>query len=115
MKKLVLLLITLITLINVSYASFPVENKITEISNQIDYTTWDEKMPPTPGMIMRFVGGILLLILLIGGLVYGGILLYRLLRKEYKESPIKFWISIGLSIIILYFLPFFFLEGPVGM
>ena len=38
MKKIALFLITLITLINVSYASFPIENELIEISNQIDNT-----------------------------------------------------------------------------
>jgi len=36
MKKLLLILIALITLTNVSYASFPIENELTEVSNQIN-------------------------------------------------------------------------------
>ena len=36
MNKLLLILILLITLTNVSYASFPIENELTEVSNQIN-------------------------------------------------------------------------------
>lgn len=44
MKKIILLLITLITLTNVSYASFPIENELFEALNQIDNT---ERMEET--------------------------------------------------------------------
>ena len=36
MPKLLLLLITITTFSNVSYASFPIENELTEVSNQIN-------------------------------------------------------------------------------
>lgn len=65
MKKIILLLITLIILTNVSYASFPIENELIEALNQIDNTErMEETFSNAPrGKILLFIFGIIGLLL----------------------------------------------------
>jgi len=64
-KTIILLLITLTTFTNVSYASFPVVNELTEISDQIHDTKLNSKLGP---LLLYLFGG--------GGLIALAFLLY---------------------------------------
>ena len=84
MKKLLLILIALITLTNVSYASFPIENELTEVSNQIN--------------------DVLLFILGIGFLAGIALLIYwgvkKLLSREMERKK-KISVIVGLLLGVL--------------
>ena len=88
MKKLLLILIALITLTNVSYASFPIENELTEVSNQIN----DELLFI---LGIGFLAGIALLI-------YWGVkkLLSREMERKKKISVIV-GLLLGVLVLIL--------------
>ena len=88
MKKFPLILIALITLTNVSYASFPIENELTEVSNQIN----DELLFI---LGIGFLAGIALLI-------YWGVkhLMSREMETKKKTSVIV-GLLLGVLVVIL--------------
>ena len=104
MKKITLSLITLITLINVSYASFPIENELIKTLNQIDNTeTMEEAFSNSPlNEILLFIFGIGFL----GGLAF---LLYWGIKKiisKFREGDRRKKINliIGLLLVVLVFI-----------
>ena len=88
MKNLLFIFITLITIANVSYASFPIENELTEVSNQIN----DEFLFI---LGIGFLAGIALLI-------YWGVkkLLSREMERKKKISVIV-GLLLGVLVLIL--------------
>ena len=104
MKKITLFLITLITLANISYASFPIENELTEISNQIDITErMEETFSNGPGSdILLFIFGIGILAAM-AFLIYLGV---KKIISQFREGDRRKKINliIGLLLVVLVFI-----------
>ena len=102
MKKITLFLITLITLANISYASFPIENELTEISNQIDITERMEETFSNPNEILLFILGIGFLAAM-AFLIYWGV---KKIISQFREGDRRKKINliIGLLLVVLVFI-----------
>ena len=103
MKKLLLLLITLFTLTNVSYASFPITEDNTELTIQNLLIDEDEEEEPS-WMVFIYI---LNAIIVIGGVF----LLLRAVWRAWKKR--KWWARKLLPLLILISLPTFL--SPYGI
>jgi len=103
MKKLLLLLITLFTLTNVSYASFPITEDNTELTAQNLLIDEDEEEEPS-WMVFIYI---LNAIIVIGGFF----LLLRAVWRAWKKR--KWWARKLLPLLILISLPIFL--SPYGI
>ena len=112
MKKVLLLLITLTTLANVSYASFP----ITEINTEIPKTIISEEdQEDDPSLIdqNRFVEAILAVILVVSILGFASYFVIRTICRAWKKR--KWWARKLLPLLLLISLPTFLIPfiGPL--
>ena len=129
MKKLVLLLITLITFANVSYASFPIKK---ENQSEISIILESKNDPWYKTNLFKISLALLGLIIFsidsnIGSLILTAIVLYYLIgfikrlinwdftpyslwSRSYKRG---FWIGISVSVLILSLLGMLFSGGPM--
>ena len=80
MKKICFTLIILSTITNISYATFPIENKLFEVLNQIDNTERMEETfsndPESKTLLLKF--GIIGLLLSFLVLFLAGVIIYSL-------------------------------------
>lgn len=88
MKRLLLILITLITLINVTFASFPIENELNEVSNQFNFNE-----------VLLFIFGIGFLAS-IAFLIYWGI--KKILSREMKsKKKVSVIVALLLGVLVI--------------
>ena len=98
MKNLLFIFITLITFANVSYASFPVDNELIKISNQIDITERMEETFSNPNEILLFILGIGFLAGM-AFLIYWGV---KKIISQFREGDRrKINLIIGLLLVLL--------------
>ena len=102
MKKIALFLITLITLTNVSYASFPIENELIEISNQIDNTETMEERYSNPIEILLYILGIGFLAAMAFFIYWGVKKIISKFREGDRRKKIN--LIIGLLLVVLVFI-----------
>tara|TARA_B100000287_G_C20160155_1_gene593843 strand:- start:123 stop:368 length:246 start_codon:yes stop_codon:yes gene_type:complete len=80
MKKTLFILIILLTITNISYAAFPIENELFEVLNQIDNTEIMEETfsndPESKTLLLKF--GIIGLLLSFLVLFLAGVIIYSL-------------------------------------
>ena len=101
MKNLLFIFITLITFANVSYASFPVDNELIKISNQIDITERMEETFSNPNEILLFILGIGFLAGM-AFLIYWGV---KKIISQFREGDRrKINLIIGLLLVVLVFI-----------
>ena len=101
MKKLLLIFSTLIIFTNVSYASFPVDNELIKISNQIDITERMEETFSNPNEILLFILGIGFLAGM-AFLIYWGV---KKIISQFREGDRrKINLIIGLLLVVLVFI-----------
>ena len=104
MIRLVLFTIALISFTNVSYASFPVDNELTEISNQIHNTErMEETFSNGPGSdILLFIFGIGILAAM-AFLIYWGV---KKIISQFREGDRRKKINliIALLLVVLVFI-----------
>ena len=102
MRNLLFIFFTLITFANVSYASFPVDNELIKISNQIDIIERMEETFSNPNEILLFILGI-------GFLAATAFFIYWGVKKiisKFREGDRRKKINliIGLLLVVLVFI-----------
>jgi len=102
MKKITLSLITLITLTNVSYASFPIKNELTKTLNQLDNTETMEEIYSNPMEILLYILGIGFLAATAFFIYWGVKKIISKFREGGRRKKIN--LIIGLLLVVLVFI-----------